>query len=1119
MKKYSCGAVAAALLVLAMYAPKSKAQVLYGTLVGNVRDATDAALPEGAITLTNRSTNQVREAATGADGLYNFPNLLPGTYELKVTKQGFRAYVQTGIEITVNTVTRADVTMQVGSVAESIEVTAQTVQLQSDRAEVRAEIGAKELENLPVAPGRNYQQLFKTIPGFRPPTNAHSVPTNPSRALTFNVNGASYAINNTKIDGASSIAPWLPHATAFVPTLEAVEVVNVVTNSFDAEQGLAGGAAINVAIKSGTNDLHGALFEFHSNNKLKAKNFFLPQGQANPKLVVNEFGGALGGPIKRDKLFFFGSYEANLNREFASRFGTVPTAAMKAGNMSESPRLVYDPNTGTADGFNRVPLPGNIVPAARISPIIKKLVDLTPAPNLDGLANNFFAAGSYLYDRHRFDTKVNYNHSQKLTAFGRFSFLDYSMDNPMMFGALGGPEISSAGGNPGVGSGRTYSFTGSATYIISQNFLVDSYYGWTRMDTNVEQPRLDEKLGTDFLGIPGVNGTRRFEGGWPQFNVSSFTAIGMPNAFMPYFRSDPQYQWVSNFNVLKRTHEVRFGFELYKTGMNHQQPEATGALYGASGGFGFGGGPTQLNGGLAGNQFNSYATFLMGITTNKGKITQVPDVFDTRSFQAGFYVRDRWNVNRRLTLNYGMRWEYFPFPTRSDRGLELYDIATNKMSVCGVGNVPRNCGVVESKRKFAPRAGLAYRVTDTFVIRAGYGLTNDPFSLQRPFRTNYPVLLIDNYEAPNSFGNTGLIAQGIPTARVPDFGNGVIDIPGTFAVITADKNFRRGYVQSWNFTMQKQLQNDFTVGAGYVATRSTNQMGYLDYNAGQVINGGQAGRPLFAQFGRTSATNVVQPFGTTMYDSLQATALKRMAPGFALNMAYTWSKVIGYVDNNDGGPSVQSLVHFERNRTVRNYDRTHNLQISNIWELPFGKGQKWATDGVGAKLLGGWQVNNILSFFTGAPFTVTSGGATLNMPGATQTADQVKDKVQKLGGVGRGTPFYDPTAFIPVARNDRRFGNTAMNLLRGPGSSNWDLSIFRRFQVSERFKLEFRGEAFNFTNTPHFNNPGGNVDNFNPEITNPLTRYGGYMEITSTAGLGRDGIDERQVRLGLRLSF
>jgi hypothetical protein len=1105
------------------------AQILYGSVVGNVKDPTDAAVGGATVVLTNKETNQSRETVSSDAGAFSFPTLTAGTYTIRVTKDGFRT--ATGeVSVTINTVARADLRLQLGAVAESVEVTAGIAMLQTDRAEVRSEMTARSFSNLPVSTGRNYQQLFRTLPGFRPPSNAHSVPTNPSRALAFNVNGTSQSINNTRIDGASSTSPWLPHIVGFVPTLESIDTVNVVTNSFDAEQGLAGGAAINVSIKSGTNDIHGSAFQYHTDNKLKAKNFFLPAGAQNPKLVVNEFGGTLGGPIKKDKLFYFMSYEGTLNREFASRLATVPTPAMKRGDFTESAVGLWDPATGTADGTDRLPFASKILPASRISPITAKMNALLPDPNQPGLSANYFVGGSYLFDRHRADTKVNYVASDKLSMFGRFSLLHYEMDNPQTFGpALGGTQLSGAGGNPGFGFGNTFSFTGAATYVIKPTLILDAYYGYTRIDTAVEQVRLDEKLGSDFLGIPGTNGSRRFEGGWPQFTISGFDTLGVPNAFQPYYRRDPQYQYVANFNWTKGSHEVRFGGDFYETHMNHLQPEAPGAFFGAQGGFGFNGNITMNRlrnaaGAPAGaaqspNQFNTWAAFLLGMPQTAGKITQVPDEYNTHSFQYSLYIRDRWNVNRKLTLSYGVRWEYFPFPTRADRGLEVYDPNTNKMRVCGVGQVPRDCGIVESKRLFTPRVGFAYRVNEGFVIRAGYGITNDPFSHARTFRTNYPVLLIDNLQGPNTFVpyNPSGIAAGIPTVQVPDLGNGIIDIPGTFAAFTVDSPFRRGYVQSWNFTLQKQLPGNFIGQVGYVATRTTKAMGWLNLNAGQVIGAGTAGQPLQTRFGRNATTTIPVPFGNTIYDSLQGTLERRFAQGMQLNLAYTWSKTIGYQDNNDSGPANHALAYFDRNRTVRGYDRPHNLQIAQIWELPFGRGRKFASDGVPAAILGGWQVNNILSFFSGTPFSVRSNSA-LNMPGSSQTADLINPEVRQPGGVGRGTPFFDVDAFAPVTA--ARFGNLAENVLRGPGYANWDFSVFRRFQVTERWRLEFRAEAFNFTNTPHFNNPGSNVSSYNRTIEDITRRYGGFGEITSTFnGVGRDGIDERQFRLGLRLAW
>jgi hypothetical protein len=1100
-------------------AQTSQAQVLYGSIVGNVKDTSEALIAGASVTIANTGTGQSRETQTDETGAYNFPTVVPGTYQLKVSKEGFIAFTETAVSVAPDSVARLDVTLKVGGITETVTVTGAAAALQTDRSEVRAEVASAALENLPVPPGRNYQSLFVVMPGFTPPrAQYHSVPSNPAGALVFNVNGTDFSSNATKIDGADSLNVMMPHEAAYVPTLESIDTVNVVTNSFDAETGLAGGAAIYVQTKSGTNDLHGVLFENHSDQHLKAKNFFNPPGYVKPKLAFNEFGGGIGGPIKKDKLFYFGSYEATYDRESASLFTTVPTAAIRSGDMSGSANPIYDPLTGNLNGSNRTPFADNIVPAARISSISRKLVDLTPQPNLPGnlLINNYYANGSYLFDRKRADAKVNWNPGQKLTLFSRFGFLHFNMEDPQAFGPLGGPQISTAGGNPGHGYGETYSLTIGGTYTFSKTFIVDAYFGWLRTDTQLETPRMNEQLGLNYLGIPGTNGPKGYQGGWPQFSVNGYTDLGTPGNNYPYYRYDRSWSYVANFNWAQRRHDVRFGLDIARQDQN--QVQAEGAYGGAQGGFAFVGGPTSILGGPSPNQFNSYATFLLGLPTTFGKATIIPDQFTTRLMMYSLYIRDRWVATPRLTISYGVRWEYFPLPTRADHGLEIYDPATNKTSICGYGSVPAACGISMSKKLFAPRVGLAYRASTTFVIRAGYGITNDPYPLARPFRVNYPDVLLQNFDPPNSYQPAGSLATGIPAAVAPDLGNGVIDTPGTYTMTTLlPGSFKQGYVQSWNFTLQKQLRYGFTAQAGYVATRSTDKWGYLNYNAGQIVGLGIAGQPLSQKFGRTAATTVVTPFGTGQYNALQARLERRFAQGLQIGANYTWSKAIGPNDNDDSAPSVNALPYFNLNRSVRGFDRTHNLQLTGTWDLPFGKGKRWVHQpGVASAILGDWRINSLAYFMSGTPFSVTASGTSLNMPGNTQPADLVKSNVQTLGGVGSGASFFDPLAFAPVTQ--ARFGTAGFNLLRGPGVVDWDFSLFRAFSIKERFKLEFRAESFNFSNTPHFSNPGGNVSNMvlNPDGT--VKNLAGYSQILSTVVLGRD-FDERQFRFGLRLNF
>ncbi len=1110
-----------AVMAMALFAPPAEAQVLYGSIVGNVKDPSNAAVAGATVTVTHKESSLSRQTVTNDLGGFTIPTLPAGTYDVRVTKEGFAAFSQSTVVVTINTVTRVDVGLKVGAVTETVTVTSAVATLQTDRSEVRSEISSRVMQNLPTPMGRNYQQLFLTLPGFRPPDNAHSVPTNPSRALTFNVNGASRSINNTRLDGASSTSVWLPHIVGYIPTLDAVETVNVVTNSFDAEQGLAGGAAINLQTKSGTNALHGSWFHYHTNQHLKAKRFFLPQGQRNPKLVFNEFGGTFGGPIKKDKLFYFLSYEGNFDRENASRFVTVPTSAIKRGDMSASDRDIYDPLTGTTAGAGRTPFDNKQVPLIRQSSIARTLAGLTPLPTEPGLVNNYFATAPYLFDRHRADSKVNWNINERANIFGRWSRLRYDMYNQQVFGdALGGVEISGQGGNPGYGRGDTYSLTLAGTYTLTPNFIIDANYGYTRMDTQIEQPLLDQKIGLDVLKIPGTNGPRKFEGGWPGFSVAGYAGLGIDNNFMPYYRRDPVYQYVVNFNWTKRAHNIRFGMDLMRQHMNHTQPEFPGAAGGPQGRFNFGGGPTVTTG-VSESNYHSYATFLLGLVTRNGRILQVDDEYSTRAWLDSFYIRDQWTVSPKLSMSFGLRWEYFPFPTRAKTGLEFYDPATNKMSVCGFGVVPRGCGVEESKKLFAPRFGLAYRATSTFVLRAGYGITYDPFSLARPMRTNYPMLLTLQVDPINAFQFTSRLEEGIPAIRVPDLGNGIIDIPGRLAVFTVPKKFDRGYIQSWNFTMQKQMRWGFVGQAGYVATRQVRAQGWLNINAGQIIGQGQRGQPLNQQFGRTAETTLAGPMGSSHYDSLQASLERRFYQGLHLSVNYTWSKSIGVADNSDSGPrGTAALRYFDLNRTVMGYDRPHNLQISNIWQLPFGKGQRWASGGGPVSYIaGGWQVNSIMSFVSGTPFHVTAAGTTIDMPGSTQTADLIVTEVKKTGGVGRGQSYFDPLAFATPPAG--RFGNLGYNSLRGPGIVNWDFGVFRQFQVTERWKVEFRMESFNFSNTPKFPNPGNFVGNLQRNPDGSIRLLNGFTEILNenTGGWGREGLDGRVFRFGMKLNF
>ena len=1120
-------------LLCALTANTASAQVLYGSIVGTVNDPSGAAVPGASITATNKQTGIQRQTTTNDAGGYTFAAVTPGSYEVKITKDGFRSGTDQGVEVTSNNTTRVDMALQVGAVTDTVTIEATAAALQTDTANVRSEVQAKELTNLPVPVGRNYQNVLVTIPGFSPPQNAHSVPTNPSRALNANVNGAPTAGVNVRIDGATSVQTWLPHITAYVPALESVEQVNVVTNSFSAEQGLAGGAAVNVGIKSGTNDIHGSGFWYNVNNAMIAKPFTFAllnqQNQRNPKYIFNQEGGTIGGPIKKNKLFYFASYEASTRREFANNTGTLPTAAMRSGDFSDiagsgfgDRAIIYDPLTGnTADGSNRTAFPGNRIPANRISAPVNLIQAKMPAVPAGSFRDgNFFAVGGFLFDRHTLDTKFNYNINEKWTTYGRYSVLYYNMNNPGMLGELGGTGISGAGGNTGVATGNTHSSSIATTYVIRPNLVLDANFGYTTYGTKVEQDSLDTNIGLDVLKIPGTNGKRRFEGGWPRFVVNGFNNFGVQDSFMPYERRDPQFQYVANLNWTKGRHQIRYGVDFYKQDLNHLQAEFAGQNHGAQGGFTFTGGATQIRNGPSASSYNSYASFLLGMVNNYGTTYQVDDIYGTRTRMFNAYVQDTWQVSSKLTLNYGVRYLNIPMPSRPDRGMERYDFVNNKMLVCGVGNVPKDCGTKNSNLLFTPSVGIAYRPNDKTVIRTGFGINYDPLNLIRALRTNFPMLLILNSPGTDTFVPVSRLEQGIPLPVVPNLGNGVIDIPSNYALTSTGDEFKRAYIMSWNFTIQRQLMHGFTLQAGYVANRTVRQTNFLDLNAGQVIGAANAGRPFNRPgFSRTVQTALVEPIGHTNYDSLQTQLTRRFANGFQVNFAYTWSKAIGLCCNasNDGGPFIQARAYLDRNRAVMSFDRPHNFQSTFVYELPFGKGKQWAnTSKAGTWLLSGWQVNGLFSKYSGSPFTVTSDGASLNLPGSGQTAD-VLGTPRKLGSYGRGQAFYDWTTFAPVAgASGVRFGTGGVNNLRGPGIANLDLGLFRRFNINERVNIQFRAEALNATNTPQLGNPSSNISGL--RTTNGAFN-GGVFEITGVANTGRDGLVQRAFRLGLRVGF
>lgn len=1121
-------------LALAVLTPDAiVAQVLYGSITGTVTDASQSAVPGATVQAVNTGTGLTRAATTNEDGIYLFSDLQPGIYRVTISTKAFAPVVQERVPVEANRTRRVDATLSIQEVATTVVVEGQAEALQTDRSDVNVNVSSQQISNIPVtgSMGRNYQTLMSVVPGALMAGEQNSDAGNPQRSISFNVNGVSRLQNNTKLDGASIIYPWLPTNVVYVPSVEAIETVNLVTNAFNAEQGIAGGAAVNVIIKSGTNDYHGTGWIFNTNSYFKARNFFQTTPQ-NPKNIVNQFGLNLGGPVYipkvfngKNKLFFFVNWERTTRRQTASpRFFSVAPNDLRAGNFSATGATIYDP-ASNPDPTLRTPFPENRIPDNRIDIAARELIDRLPQPTLPGYVDNFVSAGTSPFNRDNVDIKVNHHVTDRLSYFGRYSISPHDITDPPVFGAAGGD--ASLGGQLGAALGRTQVAGAGATYAPAPNVVLDANLGFTRQRLGAQAPDLGTNYGLDLLKIPGTNGPSIMQSGLPAFQFAgNWSNLGNANTGSPFQFRDNQYVANVNAGSVIGSHSLRFGWDYLNQQINHFQPQG-GTFQTARGTFDFDGNATALQNGPAANRFNSWAAFLLGLPSRAGKVEQLRDPNSLRIQVHALYAQDQWQVTRSLTLNLGLRWEYYPFPTRDWGGVSRFDPLDGRVYLGGVGGTPEDTGATVSKKNFAPRFGLAYRMGARTVLRTGYGISIDPRTFIN-FRDAFPI----NFAwaipaatfngATNSYVPVTTLRLGLQESlyRQPvDLTQPFIVLQGGTGTNTVPKDVRRKYVQSWNFVIQHEFPAGFVGQVGYVGTRATGQMANVALNP-SAPGTGNAGR-LLSKFGLTGDINIVQPFQTAVYDSLQTQLVKRWESS-QWGVTYTFSKTINYVDN-DGNPRIQWGPDWERNRGPAGYDRPHNFVTYWVLESPFGGGRKWVNSGAGARVLGGWQLTGLLTAQSGPPITIVqNNAANLNAGSSGQIPDQVKPEVEILGGVGRGNPWFDTSAFAPVvipAGQPQRFGNAGRNNVRGPGLFNVDAGLSRTFSATERVKIQFRAEALNVLNHPNFG-IGLQFDG-NANVSDPaqfgIVNY--TIGSNNASGFSGKGTGERQFRFGTRVYF
>jgi Carboxypeptidase regulatory-like domain len=1171
------------LMLLVLVGPQSAyTQVLYGSVTGTVTDQKGDAVPGVKVEARNLGTGAIKEATTDANGGYQFSSLQPGIYNVTYAYGSFKTLIQENVRVEANALRRLDAQLQVADVKETVVVTQDAAPLQTDRADVNTQLQATQLADLPISTagaGRNFQGLYRIVPGFSAVTEGVSSDGgNPQRTMTGNVNGNSMQANLTRIDGASNAYIWLPFNTAYIPPTDSIESVSIVTNSYDAEQGNANGAAVNVVTKSGSNEFHGSAFEFHTDNALRAFNRFHPVGQRKPKYILNQFGGSLGGPIYlpifgeggpslwsgKNKLFFFTDLEYTKRRQFATRtvsainpagiFDSAGNAnlssAIPAGtncNVTPVAGCVFDPNTGNANGTGRLAFPGNIIPANRIDSASRLMLSrINPAGfiNAQGVTatNNYISAGSASLGRTTGDVKINYVHSEKFTMFGRYSRSETLLFDPPTLGdAMGG---ATGGGQVGEAPSTIQSAGLGGTYTVSPTIVIDANFGYTRQYLGaVHQPDISlGNFGLTTLGIPGTNGDDPLAGGTPAFIINGWNGIGNVDTGNPFLFRDNQYVGNVNVSWTRGAHSIRFGGEYGNAQLNHFQPQG-GAFGTPRGSFNFGGSVTALSGGPAASRVNAVAQYLLGLADRSGKVIQNSNPNALRWHTWSAYVRDSWQVNQNLTLNLGARWEHYPFPTTDHGGVKLFNPDTGNVLIGGNGSTPVDVGVDVGWGQIVPRFGLAYRWGSKTVIRAGYGMSTDSNNW-RFFRNNWPLVSNADLQGASAFVPASSLHPvtlapypglfvGIPPAVVPDLSSGNVPLPNNTGIggATIPFDFNRGYTHSYNLTVQRELPWGFVGEAAYVGNRAIRFLTNENINAAPA-GGGNPGRPLFVRFGRNwGDVGCLCPDTNSYYDALQAKLNRRLSDDFSLGVAYTFSKAINSIDNEEvsgtfgvnGGflfwphPSVK-----DRNKALASYDRTHNLSIFGSYELPLGRGKRWAQGGILGAIVGGWQLNWLMQTMSGSMFTLFGGGAQVNAPGNQQTPDQI-GPLNILGGVGPrpgqascapadlSCHYFDPSAFRAVPGSEIRFGTTGRNIIRGPGFFNLDSSIFRNFNITETVKFQFRMEMFGVTNTPHFNNPGTN-------ITDPAN-FGVITSTLNLAGRGTGSGGERQVWFGAKVIF
>lgn len=1058
------------------------AQIETGTIVGTVRDRSGGIMPNAEVTILSESTGIETKLITNEAGRYQAPPLKPGDYHLTVSARGFKTAVQR-IRVEVNQRVAADFQLDVGDAVEKVTVEATAQQLETETSTLGNIRPQRAVQELPLN-ARNFATLIFLSPGTVPSfdRDAGGLSGTTRRGVSnASVNGIrpTNDWNSILIEGLDNTENHNAFGAVIFPPVDAIQEFKLQTSAADAQFGRAAGGFTNVVLKSGGRDRHGSLYNFHRNSEFDAKNFFARPGE-NTHFVMNQFGGTLGGPVvlpggynqSREKTFFFVSTQLDRRRQALAFVSTVPTAEMRAGNFSNHPNVIYDPLT--ISGNTRQPFPGNRIPSERFSKAGKGLVDFYPDPNSAARVNNYSSSPGRLYDSHQTDFKIDHylNQSHSMTLRGSAGNTDITSGTP-----LPGPASGDVG--PSLFPVRQFAFIDRLT--ISPAMLNEFRAGLTRMNMQLRQVNEGQNLATT-LGIPGVNTGDFITSGLPRFNITGYRALG-DDPYNPATLVSNNFQYEDVLYWTKGNHSLRLGGRLDRRQYNAFQSSAIRGVFNLTGVY-------SNNPARPAGTGDGIADTLLGAPVN-GNIFILDGTRGFRRWELGLFVQDDWKASQRLTLNLGMRYELYPqYPwiEVGDRGSQFLP-GSGELVRVGAGGVPRN-GARGDGNNFSPRVGLAYRVTDKTVVRSAYGV----YYAAPQFEINRNLSLNPPFAGSNSFANNQL---SFTTARKLEQGFDRSFTAAGSSLKALDMNIRMPYIQQWNLNIQRNLPGNTLLTVAYVGTKGTKVRDEIDINQPRPGPGAVAARRPYPVYNAIAYTAFR---ANSNYNALQVTFEKRYARGLSFLTSYTWGHNID--DAGLFGGDHQDTLNLRLDRGNSPYDTRQTFVASYNYELPFGRG----VSGLAAAFVRGWQINGILRLSTGLYLTPTVGPNTLNGAG-TQRADVIPGCSWKLDNASPDL-WFDPGCFTIPAQYT--FGVAGRNIVEGPGTHNFDFSMFRNIHLSKGDtprQLQIRGEFFNVTNTPQFNMPNGTIGTATAGTINSAGSPTSFQRI------------QRQIQLGAKLVF